>query len=339
MASLSRGGTLTVACLLLTVVAKPASPNILFIVADDLGYADLGVRNGGLTLTPAIDALVDGGISLRSYYAFKICSPSRASSLTGRYPWGSGFYDMSNDLDHTTTNFTLWPELLRREGNYATHAIGKVSIMRGPRGVGASLRAAVLAQGVACLTVSLPHVPFTSQWDVGLALQSDTPTHRGFDSFFGYLSPCNGDYWTHSASGGIMCGGVYNASLQDWSNSTSAGLAPADRDAINGTYNRQLVSDRAVSIIAAHPTSQPLMAYIAFMNGHEACADGPKTGVQAPLSTVGLYNTTQLDTYKLAGAMVTELDIGVAAIVAALKARPGMWENSVLVFISDNGGE
>ena len=67
---------------------------------DDIGYSDLGARNGGKTLTPALDALIADGITLSSYYTFKICSPSRAASLTGRYPFGAGFYDMSFDGDH-----------------------------------------------------------------------------------------------------------------------------------------------------------------------------------------------------------------------------------------------
>ena len=55
--------------------------------------ADLGATNGGLTHTPNIDALRNEGLVLSSYHTFKICSPSRASMFTGRYPWGAGFYD------------------------------------------------------------------------------------------------------------------------------------------------------------------------------------------------------------------------------------------------------
>ena len=67
-------------------------PHLVMVIADDLGYNDIGARNGGRTLTPAIDSLIADGVSLSSYYAFKLCSPSRASLLTGRYPWGAGLY-------------------------------------------------------------------------------------------------------------------------------------------------------------------------------------------------------------------------------------------------------
>ena len=98
------------------------------IVADDLGRNDLGIRNsnanGPRTVTPNINALISEGVTLDAYHTFKICAPSRASTLTGRYPWGAGFYDMNQDNDHTTANFTLYPALLQAAG-YRTHALGK----------------------------------------------------------------------------------------------------------------------------------------------------------------------------------------------------------------------
>lgn len=56
------------------------------------------------------------GVDLTSYYGFKICSPTRASLMTGRYPWGAGFYDMSQDTNHCTRNSTLLPALLKTVG-------------------------------------------------------------------------------------------------------------------------------------------------------------------------------------------------------------------------------
>ena len=107
--------------------SRQPPPHIVFITADDLGYGDLGSANGGKTFTPAIDALRAGGAILTDYHTFKICSPSRASVLGGRYPFNMGFYDMDTDDNHATTNFTLFPELLRR-GGYATHALGKYDV-------------------------------------------------------------------------------------------------------------------------------------------------------------------------------------------------------------------
>lgn len=103
--------------------------HIIQVVADDLGYDDLGhdsvMGNSGKSISPNINKLMDDGIILHDYYTFKVCSPTRASLLTGRYPWGAGFYDMSNDGDHCTDQFKLVADLLKAEG-YTTHALGKV---------------------------------------------------------------------------------------------------------------------------------------------------------------------------------------------------------------------
>ena len=79
--------------------ARKTSPHVVFIVGDDVGYSDFGYFNDNKTITPTIDGLLEKGIFLSDYYTFKICSPSRAAMLTGRYPWGAGFYDMAQDDD------------------------------------------------------------------------------------------------------------------------------------------------------------------------------------------------------------------------------------------------
>jgi arylsulfatase B len=135
-----------------------AKPHIVHIVADDLGYNDLGALNGNKTLTPALNSLIqEEGVLLTNYYTFRVCAPSRAASMTGRYPWSLGFYDMSNDGMHCVhPSFKMLPELLRTAG-YRTHATGK--------------------------------------WDVGYVEEHCTPTFRGFETFLGYYTACTSDYW------------------------------------------------------------------------------------------------------------------------------------------------
>ncbi len=66
--------------------SSAALPNIIFVLADDLGYNAPGYRNPQL-ITPTLDALAHDGVILDAFYTYKYCSPSRASFLSGRYPY------------------------------------------------------------------------------------------------------------------------------------------------------------------------------------------------------------------------------------------------------------
>lgn len=69
----------------------PKRPNVILIVADDMGYGDFGVFNDSPARTPHLDALVGEGVCLTQHYAGSpACSPSRAALLTGRYPHRTG---------------------------------------------------------------------------------------------------------------------------------------------------------------------------------------------------------------------------------------------------------
>ena len=290
-------------------VAASRYPHLVQIVADDLGYNDLGHFNGNKTTTPNLDAHLKSGVFLSNFYAWRVCAPSRASAMSGRYNWGVGFYDMSDDTHHCIEpRFKLLPAALKEQAGYATHAIGK--------------------------------------WDVGWIEQHCTPTFRGFDSFLGYYTACTSDYWYHGAPGGNLtfdkCRGVdFHDSLPN----EIRGAKMSGPDSLNNTYDQEVFTRRAVAIIdrhgqeeAAAAVSPPLFLYLAYHNVHDACeADRFTRGLHAPLSTVERYSTTILDTWKVQAAMTTELDYGVGNVTAALK-RNGMWNKTLLMFWSDNGG-
>jgi arylsulfatase A-like enzyme len=102
-------------------------PNIVLILADDLGYGDLGCFNGGLSSTPALDALAADGICLSQHYsASPVCAPARASLLTGRYPHRTGAIDTleMRGLDRLALRETAVADLLSSE-DYATGLVGK----------------------------------------------------------------------------------------------------------------------------------------------------------------------------------------------------------------------
>src|ERR1035441_997740 len=97
-------------------------PNIVLILADDMGYGDFGCFNYGASRTPALDHLVSEGVSLTQHYsASPVCAPARASLMTGRYPHRTGVIDTleTRGLDRLALREISVTELLKRAG-YAT---------------------------------------------------------------------------------------------------------------------------------------------------------------------------------------------------------------------------
>tara|TARA_R110002049_G_scaffold288423_1_gene470942 strand:+ start:126656 stop:127156 length:501 start_codon:yes stop_codon:yes gene_type:complete len=88
---------ITIAILLLIVCAianhagASSRPNVLIIMCDDLGYADVGFIGANDITTPALDGLANGGtVCTSAYVAHPVCGPSRAATMTGRYPHNFG---------------------------------------------------------------------------------------------------------------------------------------------------------------------------------------------------------------------------------------------------------
>ena len=141
-------------------------PNILLILADDLGYADLGFTGATDIATPNLDALARQGVVFANgYAAYSVCSPSRAGLMTGRYPSRFG---MENNLGYAPDDAqyglpldeTVLAAYLKRAG-YRTGMVGK--------------------------------------WHLGAA-KPFHPLHRGFDSWYGFLGGGH-DYFRYDATG------------------------------------------------------------------------------------------------------------------------------------------
>ncbi len=138
-------------------------PNIVFIMADDLGNADLGYR-GGEIRTPNIDRLATTGVRCESFYGMPVCTPSRAALMTGRYPIRHGLQTLvifpSHGYGLPTDERTL-PQALKDAG-YQTYMVGK--------------------------------------WHLGHADRKYWPQNRGFDHFYGNLVG-EVDYFTKERGG------------------------------------------------------------------------------------------------------------------------------------------
>lgn len=106
--------------------APDTKPNIILILADDLGYADLACYGSISIRTPNLDALARSGLRFTQFYAASaVCTPTRASILTGRYPYRFGISTIFSDREeHLPKGEVLLPTLLQGAG-YATVHVGK----------------------------------------------------------------------------------------------------------------------------------------------------------------------------------------------------------------------
>ncbi len=104
--------------------AATRPPNVVLLLADDLGYADLSCYGSRRVKTPNLDALAKSGLRLTAFYAAApVCSPSRAALLTGRYPWRSGVYNYiaPKAKVHLRANETTLAEALDAVGYTCAH--------------------------------------------------------------------------------------------------------------------------------------------------------------------------------------------------------------------------
>lgn len=102
-------------------------PNIVLIVADDMGYGDFGLFNDGPARTPVLDGLADESVCLTQHYSGScVCAPARAALMTGRYPHRTGAIDTleGQGLDRLALREVTLPDHLRASG-YATGMVGK----------------------------------------------------------------------------------------------------------------------------------------------------------------------------------------------------------------------
>ena len=150
--------------------AAAAKPNILIILADDLGWSDLGCY-GGEIRTPNLDSLASGGLRFTQFYNCTRCCPSRASLLTGLYPHQAGIGLMTSD------------QAAKFPG-----AGDKGEAFPGYRG----------ALNANCVTIAQVLKPSgyrtaaVGKWHVG---DREFPTKRGFDDFYGFVSGYAVDSW------------------------------------------------------------------------------------------------------------------------------------------------
>ena len=210
-----------------TSVHVSSKPHLVFMLVDDWGWADVGYHRNPPTkevVTPNIDNLVKQGLELDQHYAFKVCSPSRSSLLSGRLPIHVNDVNAHPDVynpNDTISGFAGIPRNMTglatkmKLGGYVTHQVGK--------------------------------------WDAGMATPDHTPTGRGFDTSFGYFHHAN-DYFTEEAG---SCKGA-GQMIDLWKTN-----APAHGENGTGPdhYEEGLFKEKLLNVVNNHDVATPLFLY------------------------------------------------------------------------------
>ncbi|CAN0096188.1 unnamed protein product, partial [Ectocarpus fasciculatus] len=141
--------------------ASTSKPNVFLFLIDDMGFGDIGYQSTDLSeLTPNLDALAAGGVKLSNYYTLTLCTPARASIMTGRYPVRYGMQYaviLPGSPWGLPSSEKIMPEYMNEAG-YESHMVGK--------------------------------------WHLGSNREASLPSQRGFKTFLGYLNGIE-TYYSH----------------------------------------------------------------------------------------------------------------------------------------------
>ena len=250
--------------------ADKSKPNIVLIVADDLGYADVSFNPLAPkeVNTPHLQALAKEGVVCRQgYVSGHVCSPTRAGLMTGRYQQRLGLYTGGEAGSGLPMAEKIFPQYLKAHG-YTTGQFGKW------------------------------HLGPTPEW---------SPALRGFDEVFGFLGRGAHDYFK----------------LDDPADPVYRGT----KVVAESGYLTDRLGEEAAAFITRHQ-SKPFFLYLAFNAVHAP--------LQAPADEIAKFNTGNANRNTRL-AMGKRMDDAVGKVVDTLKGA-GVWENTLLFFISDNGG-
>ena len=256
-------------------------PNIVLILADDLGYGDLSSYGATDLQTPHIDTLVEAGMRFDQFYANSpVCSPTRASLLSGRYPQMVGVPGVirtraADNWGYLSKDAILLPDMLKRAG-YHTALVGK--------------------------------------WHLGLE-SPNRPTDRGFDLFHGFLGDMMDDYYIHRRHG------------INYMRRNSEVIQPEG-------HATDLFTDWAISYISDRSkSSAPFFLFLSY--------NAPHTPIQPPKEWEERVKNREPDVTEQRArliALIEHMDEGIGKVIQALKETEN-YENTLIVFTSDNGGQ
>ena len=300
------------------------SPNIILIVADDLGYNDISTFGGGLIETPNIDMLAaEGAVFTQSYSGASTCAPSRAMMMTGRYPTRTGFEftptpaGMGNVVSSISQqmNNNLPPSFY----DQALEATQPAYELKGLPAEEVTVAETLKASGY--------YTAHVGKWHLGRD-NGMAPHQQGFDDS---LLMSSGLYLPEDDSN------VVNAKLPFdpidqflWAAMTYANSfnsVDADRFKPKG-YLTDYWTDESVNVIKANK-NRPFFLYLAHW--------GPHTPLQATREDYEAVGDIKPHRKRVYAGMVRAIDRSVGRILDTL-AEEGLSDNTMVIFTSDNGG-
>jgi len=279
-------------------------PNIILIVADDLGYDDLGCCGRKDILTPNLDKLAAEGVRFTNFYVTAAgCTPSRCSLLTGRYPQRNGTFDLfrnhriEDGHQYTAVEYSTSPERI----------------------LGTDIREVFFPE----LLKDAGYVNgIFGKWDMG-QLRRFLPLQRGFDQFYGFVNT-GIDYYSHERYG---IPSMYRDN------------EPTTED--KGIYSTYLFEREAIHFIKENK-EKPFLVYLPFNAPHGSSSFelGIKGTVQAPPEYLAMYpEPTSNRENRRRGYMaaVTCMDHAIGNVLALIDSL-SLKGNTLVIFFSDNGG-
>lgn len=294
----------------------PARPNIVFILADDLGYGDIGAFGQKKIRTPHLDQLARDGMKLTQHYAgHNVCAPSRCVLMTGRHPGHA----------------------------YIRDNRGGVGIGDGGGGEGQE----PVPPGELALPLTLKRLGYTNggygKWGLGFVESTGSPLKQGFDHFFGF----NDQALAHNHYPAYLWDDARKFPLNNPAFSAHQKLPPGADPNDPRSYAQYSGKDYAPDLIAArardfvrenrhrpfflyYPTTIP---HLALQVPEDSLAEYAGAFPDTPHNGEYLPHRTPRAAYA---AMITRMDREIGRLLALLDEL-GLRENTLVVFTADNG--
>ncbi|GMV61401.1 MAG: sulfatase [Parvibaculum sp.] len=301
--------------------AIPASerrPNIVVILADDLGFNDISFGGGGIVPTPNIDSIAKRGVTFANGYAGNAtCAPSRAAIMTGRYAtrFGFEFTPAPPQFAKTIATFADNGAIYFEEREKDVPDVNMMSVPENEIYISRMLQ----EQGY--------HTLMLGKWHLG-GTDTTRPETRGFDEALGFAPGASLFLPKNDPN-------VVN-SIQDfdpidkflWANLPFAVQFNGGDRFEPSEYMTDYLTNEAVKAIQAN-RNRPFFMYLSYNAVH--------TPLQALKSDYDKLSHIEDHTLRTYAAMIVALDRGVGEVLDELR-KQGLEENTIVVFTSDNGG-